>query len=794
MKVSLNWLKELTGLDWSVDEVKQRLTMCGTDCEHAEPSARYMDRVVVGEVVQMKPVEGASQLRLARVNIGREVLDSVCGAPNVAQGQKVPVALIGARLADNFEMKKARIRGVESTAMICSERELGISDDHSGIMVLEQTAPVGRPLAEYLEYDDYILTFELTPNRADSLSAIGIARDLAALASTRLRQPQCTLKESSVKASQYVKVTIDDPDGCPRYAARVIRNVKVAPSPWWIKKKLLMAGVRPISNVVDVTNLVMLETGHPLHAFDLDRFGSHEVVVRKAHEREKFTTLDGKEHELTPEVLLITNGKAPVAAGGVMGGLDSEVENTTTTILLEAAYFNPSVIRKSRKTLDIVTESSTRFEKGADPNGIPYAIDRAAHLFQEVCGGEVLAGIVDCYPHPIEPKRISFRPQRCNYVLGTSISTARMKEILANLEFAVNGTDQLAVTVPTFRPDIEREIDLIEEIARVEGYDAIPDATANIGPLFTPTRIEDVFEDEVRRILTAAGFDEILSHGLADSRLAKLISADVPQVRLVNPVTADLDVMRNSLVPTALTVIEHNLAHRNLDLCLFEIGKVYFPPDHNGHWREDKRILLAVTGATPHGWRDHPRSFDFYDLTGAIGRLQAHFHWPALEFESAHVSFFEEDVSFEMKMEGRGAGVIGKVSDAVISRLDVKQPVFLAELEAGQLLSLSRPLAEFTPLPLYPAAPRDLAMIVSQEVRAADLVNTIRDTAGKPAESVQIFDLYTGQQIEEGKKSIAISITYRSGIGSLSSEEVDALQQKVIDTLKREFDAEIRDR
>ncbi|MFQ6008023.1 MAG: phenylalanine--tRNA ligase subunit beta, partial [Candidatus Zixiibacteriota bacterium] len=734
MKISYKWLKELTGLNWPVEEMAHRLKMCGTACEKIEPTARYMNRVVVGEVVALKPIKGATQIQLAQVNIGSETLDSVCGAPNVAVGQKVPVALIGAKLADNFEMRKAKIRGVESVAMICSERELGISDDHTGIMVLEQTAPTGLPLAEYLDYDDYILTFELTPNRADSLSAIGIARDLAALASIKLRLPPIALKESPAKAAQYVKVAIEDTDGCPRYAARVIRNVKIAPSPLWIKKKLLMSGIRPISNVVDITNLVMLETGHPLHAFDLDRFGSDEVVVRKAHEKEKFTTLDGKEHELTPEVLLITNGKAPVAAGGVMGGLESEVQENTSNILLEAAYFNPSVIRSSRKRLNIITESSTRFEKGADPNGIPYAIDRAAYLFQEICGGEVLTGIVDCYPHPIEPKKISFRPQRCNYVLGTNIPADRMKEILANLEFTVNGTDPMSVIVPTFRPDIEREIDLIEEIARIEGYDAIPDATANIGPLFTPTRIEDVFEWEVRTILTAAGFDEMLSHGLADSRLSKLINKNVPQVRLVNPVSADLDILRNSLVPTALTVIEYNLAHRNLDLRLFEIGKIYFPPDDNGNWREDKRILLTVTGSTPHCWRDRPRALDFYDLTGAIERLQTHFHWPEFEFESAHVSFFEDDVSFEIKIDGQGIGAIGKVADSVLNRLDIKQPVYLAELEAGRLLSLSLPLAEYIPLPLYPAAPRDLAILVSQEVSAGDLVKTIKDSAGKLAE------------------------------------------------------------
>lgn len=794
MKISYNWLIELTGLDWSVEETADRLTMCGTACEDVEPTARYMDRVVVGEVVGLKLIEGASKIQLARVNIGSEVLDSVCGAPNVAVGQKVPLALIGAKLAGDFEMRKAKIRGVESTGMICSERELGISKDHSGIMVLEEKAPLGKPLIEYLDYDDYILTFELTPNRADSMSAIGIARDMAALASTKLRKPEFNLAESSERAGDCIKVSIEDIHGCPRYTARVIRNVKIAPSPWWIKKKLLMSGIRPISSVVDVTNLVMLETGHPLHAFDLDRFGSDEVVVRKAGQGEKFTTLDGQEHELTPEVLLITNGKKAVAAGGVMGGLDSEVGEDTTDVLLEAAYFDPSVIRKSRKRLDTVSESSTRFEKGADPNGIPYAIDRAAFLLQEVCGGEVLSGIVDYYPQKIEPITVSFRPKRCNYVLGIDISEDRMKEIFTNLEFTVEGSGQLEVTVPTFRPDVEREVDLIEEVARIEGYDTIPDAVTNIGSLFTPRHPIDTFRDEVRKILTGAGFDEMVGHGLADSRFARLLNPQARQLRLVNSVSKELDVMRNSLVPTALTVISHNISHRNLDLLLFEIGKAYFPPDENSVWREDLRILLAVTGSTSIGWREHPRPLDFYDLTGGLERLADHFHWPQFSFEAIEVPFLEDDISFNLLIGGQSNGVIGKLSSSILGKLDIKQPVFVAEIEVERLILMSRPLIEFTQLPLYPAAPRDLAIVVADNVQVGELVSMVKRTAGGLAESVRIFDLYTGKQIENGRKSVAISITYRSREGSLSSEQVDDLQQKVVDSLKQMFNAEIRDK
>jgi phenylalanyl-tRNA synthetase beta chain len=423
-----------------------------------------------------------------------------------------------------------------------------------------------------------------------------------------------------------------------------------------------------------------------------------------------------------------------------------------------------------------------------------YAIDRAAFLLQEVCEGEVLSGIVDCYPQKIEPVTVSFRPKRCNDVLGIDISEDRMKEIFTNLEFTVAGSGQLEVTVPTFRPDIEREIDLIEEVARIEGYDRIPDAVANIGPLFTPRHPVDTFRDEVRKILTGVGFDEMLGHGLVDSQFARLLNPQAPQLRLINTVSKELDIMRNSLVPTALTVISHNISHRSLDLRLFEIGKAYFPPDENGVWREDLRILLAVTGSTSNDWREHPRPLDFYDLTGGLERLTDHFHWPQFSFEAIEVPFLENDISFNLLVDGQSSGVIGKVSSSMLGKLDIKQPVFVAEVEVERLIPMSRPSIEFTPLPLYPAAPRDLAIVVADNVQAEELVSTVKRTAGGLAEAVRIFDLYTGKQIENGRKSVAISIIYRSREGSLSGEQVDDLQQKVVDSLKQMFNAEIRDK
>ncbi|MCK4605831.1 MAG: phenylalanine--tRNA ligase subunit beta [candidate division Zixibacteria bacterium] len=794
MKISYNWLRELTGLDWSPEEMGDRLTLCGTACEHIESTARYMDRVLVAEVSELHPVPGADKIQRAVVDTGSERLDVICGAPNVAVGQKVPLATIGATLAGDIKITKAKIRGVVSYGMICSERELGLSDDHSGILVLDPDAPAGKSLVEYLDFDDYMLTFELTPNRPDSMSAIGIARDLAALASLKVTRPTVDLSESAESASDFISVSIDDPLACPRYAARVIRNVKVAPSPWWIRKKLWTAGIRPISNVVDITNLVMLECGHPLHAFDLDRFGSDRVVVRRARDKEKFVTLDGSEHELTENVLLITNGITGVAAAGVMGGMDSEVEDNTTNVLLEAAFFDASIIRKSRKELGIVSESSSRFEKGADPNGIEYAIDRAADLFCRVCGGEVLSTVVDCYPGRIEPKTIDFRPRRCNTVLGTDISTDRMRRIFTDLEFGVGGSETLEVTVPTFRPDIEREIDLIEEVVRIEGFDSVEDSVVNIGALFTPTHYEDHFNSEMRHVLLGTGFDEMVGHGLADSRFASLLNPDLPQVRITNPVSEELNIMRNSLVHTALGVIGHNLAHRNMDLRLFEIGKAYFPPADTSDFHEEERVVLAVTGSTPRGWRGNVRPLDFYDLTGALECLVDHFRWPQFKFTPRRISFLDESLSFRITAGNQPVGWVGRIPGNLARKTDIKQSVLVAELVLAPLIAVSGSLVQFRPLPVYPAAPRDLAIVVDQRVSAGEIVECVRQAAGDLAESVNIFDLYAGEQIEKGKKSVAISISYRSPSGSLSGDAVDEKQRLVTGSLKQMLLAEIRDK
>lgn len=795
MKISYKWLIELTGLDWPVNEVADRLTLCGDAVEEVESTSAYLQKVIVGEVAALEPVPEADKIQLARVDTGTDTLQVICGAPNVAVGQKIAFAQIGADLKGGLHIRKAKIRGVESFGMICSQRELGISEDHTGIWVLPDDAPVGAPLVEYLDFDDYTLTFEITPNRPDSLCALGIARDLAVLGGVELKRPDFKLQEVDEPSEKHVRVAIDDPVGCPRYAARVIRGIAVGQSPWWLQKKLITAGMRPINNVVDITNLVMLECGHPLHAFDLSRFGSSEVVVRRARDGEEFTTLDDQKHRLTPEVLLITNGREPVAAGGVMGGLNSEVQDDTETILLEAAYFDPSVIRRSRRRLALNTESSYRFERGADPNGIEYAIDRAAQLFAELCGGEVCRGIVDAYPRRIDPVTIHFRPERCNRVLGTEYSTERMVNIFQGLEFDVRDSEPMQVTVPTFRPDIEREIDLIEEVVRIESYASVPDAVENVGPLYTPAPEQDEFRDDLRRLLTGVGFDEIYTSGLSNGKLAEFLHPGRPIVRLANSLSAELDIIRNSLIPPGLSVVSHNIAHRSLNLRLFEIGKVYFPPPQDdGEPVEEEYLCLMVSGQTEHGWRQTPRKLDFYDLSGALEVLRHHFRWPELEFSPADFGYFEAEQSFELVLGDKKVGRIGSFTDETLGRLDIKQPVVGLEVSLAPLIEARAPLTQFRPLAQFPASHRDLAVVVDEGVSAGELIATIRKAAGGLARDVEIFDLYQGKQIASGKKSLAFAITYRSDERSLEGDEVDEQQEKVISKLKQTFNAEIRDK
>ena len=790
MQIPYGWLKELVDFEWSPQELAEKLTLSGSEAEVQKLFEGQFDNIVVGQIAELNDIEKSDHLKLAVVNSGEEKLQVVCGAPNAAKGQKVVMAKVGAKLQNEFEIKEVKLRGVKSYGMICSERELGITDDHSGIIVLDDDAPVGKPADEFLKLNDSVIKLDLTPNRPDMLSAIGIARDIGCLAGNKVRRPEFKLSEISEKASDYVKVSIDDPDACPRYAARIIKGVKIGPSPWWIKQKLLLCGVRPISNVVDITNLVMLEYGHPLHAFDYNHFDRKEILVRRARDGEKFTTLDETEHTLTPEVLLITDGERAVAAAGVMGGLDSEISDETTDILLESAYFNPITIRKGRLHMGTISESSTRFEKGADPDNVPGAIDRAAWLINEYAGGKLLSGIVDCYPKKITPIKIDFRPDKANSFLGTSIPEKRIRDIFNGLEFGVEGNGIMKVTVPTFRPDIEREVDLIEEIVRIEGYESVPSSERNLGPLFTHQFEDDILRDEIRRALTTQGFDETYGSGLADPKLMSKLSDGKPLLKILNPIAEDLAVLQSSLLYSLLKSVSHNISRRNINLQLFEIGKAFHPgnpPD------EREQVGLILTGRTDDNWYSKSMEFSYYHLKGAIDGLIDSCRIAPMTLIPAEQFVYLKGCSFEIKIDNDLIGYAGQINIELAKALDIKQAVHAAVLDFDKLLAKRRPDMSFKPVPRYPAAPRDLAVVIDETINAGQIEEEIKKVGGDLLEEVKIFDLYRGKQVGEGKKSIAFALQYRSSERSLESKEIIATHNKIAAHLKKHFNAEIRE-
>ncbi|MGB5137275.1 MAG: phenylalanine--tRNA ligase subunit beta, partial [Candidatus Zixiibacteriota bacterium] len=502
MQISYNWLKELVNFDLDPHQLAEKLTSIGTAVESVEPVAAGLDNVVVAKVVACDPHPAKDNLKVCRVELGRDIqMTVVCGAPNVRIGMKAALALPGAKLAGDLTVQSVDKFGVLSEGVLCSQAELGLSDDHSGLMEIDPAIKSGADLKTALNLEDHVLSFDLTPNRADCLSAIGIAREISVIVGSPIKRPAVEIKESSDQAATQVEIVIDDLEGCPRYAARVIRAIKIGRSPWWMQQRLLASGVRCINNIVDIGNYVMLEYGQPLHAFDFDNFSQPKVVVKRAAAGESFTTLDGVERKLSEDVLLITDGNTPVAIGGIMGGQFSEVSDKTTNLLLEGAYFNPSIIRRGRKHLGLTSEAQTRFERGADPNIISAALDRAASLIEKYAGGKVASGIVDFYPNRIEPIKLELRPTRVNQILKTEMSSPTMIDILQGLEFKVTPGKNVTVEAPTFRPDVTREIDVIEEIARVYGYEKIPVVMRAGGDLVVSRDATAIFTDRLKQTM-----------------------------------------------------------------------------------------------------------------------------------------------------------------------------------------------------------------------------------------------------------------------------------------------------
>ncbi|MCG8603848.1 phenylalanine--tRNA ligase subunit beta [bacterium] len=793
MKITYKWLKEYVDFDFSPEELVERLTMLGLEVDSCSAESWEFDGIVVGEVLKKEDHQDSDHLWVCEVEVGQKRLSVVCGAPNVEVGQKVPVAAEGTRLPDGTIIQLANIRGVDSQGMICSEAELGLSSRRDGIMVLDEDTEQGRKLSEVLGESEIVIDIDVTPNRPDCFGVIGVAREVAALTRMPLQRPAIDITEASPQIEDLIKIQIQAADKCPRYTARFISNVEIKDSPWWLVQRLEAVGVRAINNIVDVTNYVMMETGQPLHAFDYDLLRGAQINVRTAADGTSFTTLDDKRHDLNAESLMICDGEGEVAIGGVMGGLNSEVSAETNNVLLESAYFDPVNIRRTAKRLGISTEASRRFERGVDPNGSTYALDRAAQLISELAGGKIVTGIIDVYPNRIEPRVVKLRIQRIELLLGISITIERVKEILSGLDFNVlkESTEELELEIPTFRPDIQREADLIEEVARHYGYDKIPaDDVASIQQLAAGSESE-AFSTKLHSIMTALGFSRAVTYCMLSQKDAGLFTTPQKLVQLINPIGEDFSTLRPSILPGLLNVVRWNINRKNTNLKLFEMGTVFGKSGKEVH--ESTRIAGVLTGTTlVDSWKGQSSKVDIYDVKGVIETLMSRSNVHNYDFAPHRMSFLDEN-ALQLEMDGKKVGYAGGLNQQTLDKFEIEQPVWVLDIDFSLLFDNSSRQKIFQPIPKFPPISRDIAVTVSESIEAGHLLDQIRKAGGDLLQSVSVFDVFTGEQVGSGSKSIAFRLKFFSLERTLTEEEVDTEINSILKVLAEKFSARLRD-
>ncbi|HXT11375.1 MAG TPA: phenylalanine--tRNA ligase subunit beta [Candidatus Angelobacter sp.] len=846
MKVTLNWLKRYVDFDWTPEQLAERLTMLGLEVEGVHKVAGEFEGIVVAQILTKDKVSGSDKLSVCKVNDGKGERTIICGAQNHKPGDKVPLILPNFALPlkpgekEPFVIKERKVFGITSQGMMCSPQELGLPDQVDGLLILPADAPVGKPFAEYLGRTggDVVYDLEITPNRPDWNSVIGIAREIAALTGNPLKLPKTDIHQtrSTEHASNLVDVRIEDAELCPRYTARVVKGVKIGPSPDWLRSTLEKLGIRSISNVVDVTNFVMLEIGQPLHAFDYhliarSRQGNEAekptIVVRRATQGEKFKTLDNVERTLTGDMLLIADEQKGIALAGVMGGQNTEINDDTKDVLIESAYFNPTNIRRTSKTLGLRSESSYRFERGADVGICDWASQRAVQLILETAGGELAEGIVDAYPKPAVAKQIALRHHRVGELLGVSISAEEQVRLLQNLGLhpigptgaprvplvkahidtttllnkdAVTGTEGPSATfdIPSFRVDIKREVDLIEEIARLHGVEKIP-ATPPRGAI--GSNPFDAVHDQIaeaRRILAGLGLNEAQGQTLVGNAECRMQNAEL--VALANPLSSDMDVLRPSLLPGLIHSLRHNVSRKNYDVALFEVGRVFqraasvSPAD--SAVKEERRIAIALTGQrNPLFWSGPEREakFDVYDLKGLIEEFFEQFGLRGMTYNrrSESTALFLESATIQLGKQQLGE--FGQLLPPLAKRYDLRDAVFLAELNLDLLLARRNPAKSFKSLPAFPSIRRDVAMIVPETTTHDAVLQVVKQTKPANLESVELFDVFRGKNVPEGQKSLAYAFTYRNPEKTLTDAEATAAHEKLVEQFKTKLQATVRE-
>jgi phenylalanyl-tRNA synthetase beta chain len=796
LKVTINWLKELVDFSLSAKELANALTMIGLEVEEYYQAPRNFINVVTGKILSASKHPDASHLSLCTVDIGAQKLTVVCGAPNATEGMLAPFAVEGAILADGNKVEARSIRGYESRGMLCSEAELGLSDRADGLMVLPENTPVGKDLNAVLGEPDVTLDIAITPNRPDCMSVIGIAREVAAIVGAQLRKPAVSLKETPEHGENPVCIEIRDKAKCFRYSGRMLWGIHIMPSPYWMAARLHAVGVRSINNVVDIGNYVMMETGQPLHAFDYRFLEGDRIIVRTASEKERFITLDGQEHTLDNRALLICDAAKPVALAGIMGGLNSEIQPDTETVFLESAYFEPIGTRRTSKKLDLSSESSRRFERGIDPNGTIYAMNRAAQLMVELADGRVAGQVVDEYPQRVTPVEIDLSVKATNNLLGTSLPGEKISAILASLEVTQISAkdDRLTFQVPTLRPDLTREVDLIEEIARHYGYDNIAFAPSAPVGFFQGANERVIFKDQTRKLLAGSGFKETVSLSLVNSQWGgAFLPGEGELVELLNPLSPELSVFRPNLVLSLLTNVTYNRNRQIQNLRLFEIGDVAWRKQNKGAIAEKCQVAGVLAGKRlDQTWYQKAESFDYYDIKGAVEALLRNIGIAEFEQEKSADSFWDTTCS-NVKASGQYIGAFGKVSREICSLFKIKIPdVFAFYLDFDFLYEHRKKQREYSPIPRYPSVPFDLALVIDSSIPISAIEQEIRKSGGPYLAKVDLFDYYQGEQVQQGKKSTAFSLTFSSKERTLEEEEVERAVTGILKHLKSLLGAELR--
>lgn len=801
MKISLNWLKEYVDVNESPEELAELLTGAGLEVASVVHLGQGIEDVVVGRIEEKGAHPGADRLSLCRVCDGTETYDIVCGATNMVAGDRVALARVGANLPGGFKIKRAKIRGQESFGMMCSHRELGLGEDHSGLLILPPETPLGARLVDVMGLPDAVIEVEITPNRPDWLSVVGVAREVAALTGRKLKLPEPKITEVEPPADNFTSVTLEAPDLCPRYAARLVTGAKIGPSPLWMRNRLESAGVRSISNVVDVTNYVLMELGHPLHAFDFDKLREKRIVVKRAAEGEVFTTLDGQERKLTSQNLMICDGEGAVAVAGVMGGLNSEIGDATSDILIEAAYFNPSSIRRTAKELGLKTEASYRFERGTDIEGLILALDRTAELIVELAGGQIHKGRVDNYPVAASEKRIALRLAKVQAVLGIPVDEAEAKAILVGLGCEMVGSAQGVLTflAPHYRVDMEREIDLIEELARVKGYEHIP-VTVPPMRLDSQSRVPSSTEDKVKDLLAGLGLREAITLSFIDpaddDRLAYAEGSHLrKKVTLQNPLGRETSVLRTSLLPGLLGVAGRNARRGVRDIRIFETGSTFHPEDGAKLPVETARAAALVTGRLePLTWWAGSEKAGFYDAKGVLERILARLGLRGVAFHaSGKIEWLQPGRSASICAGEKEIGWIGEIHPDLLDSYELAPPVAAFEIDLAAFASASGEPGPFCGLVRYPAVERDLSLLVDRSVEVASIICAIEGLGLELLKSVVLFDAFEGGKVPQGKQSLALRFTYQSNERTLTEEEVAQKEAAIVECLSQKLGARLRE-